>query len=57
MNADLECLHRDLMDLKREVALIKNILVSEGELAPWAKKELAAARKQKLGTYTRLSAI
>jgi len=57
MNADLECLHRDLMDLKREVAVIKNILVSEGELTHWAKKELAVARKEKIGSYTRLSAL
>jgi len=57
MDAEIECLHKDLLDLKREVAMIKNILVSEGELTSWAKKELALARKGKMSGYTRLSAL
>ncbi len=57
MDADLECLHKDLIELKREVAVIKHILASEGELTSWAKKELSAARKQKPDSYARLSAL
>lgn len=35
----------DLTQLRKDVELIKNILLSEGELTDWAKKELARARK------------
>lgn len=35
----------ELKQLIRDVALIKNILISEGELTDWAKKELEEARK------------
>ena len=34
----------DLKKLMRDVELIKNILVSEGELSSWAKNELREAR-------------
>lgn len=34
----------DLAQLKRDVELIKNVLLSEGELTDWAKSELADAR-------------
>ena len=35
----------DLSQLRRDVELIKNILLSEGELTEWAKRELAEARQ------------
>lgn len=35
----------DLAQLRNDVELIKNILLSEGELTDWAKKELARVRK------------
>jgi len=35
----------DLTQLRIDVALIKNVLLSEGELTDWAKHELARARK------------
>jgi len=35
----------ELKQLIQDVALIKNILVSEGELTEWAKNELVKARK------------
>jgi len=57
MNADIQCIHKELMELKREVSLIKNILISEGELTPWAKKELTVARKEKASSCVRLSAL
>jgi len=34
----------DIRKLIQDVALIKNILISEGELTDWAKKELMIAR-------------
>lgn len=36
----------ELKQLIRDVALIKNILLSEGELTDWAKNELEKARKR-----------
>ena len=35
----------DLKQLVQDVQLLKNVLLSEGELTNWAKKELAEARK------------
>ncbi len=35
----------DLKQLIRDVALIKNILIEEGELSDWIKKELKEARQ------------
>jgi len=34
----------DLRQLVQDVKLLKNVLLSEGELTDWAKKELAEAR-------------
>ena len=36
----------ELRQLIQDVALIKNILFSEGELTDWAKKELEKARAE-----------
>lgn len=36
----------ELKQLIMDVALIKNILLSEGELTEWAKNELEVARKR-----------
>ncbi len=41
----LEHLHRELVKVKTDVALIKHIIVEEGELTDWAKKELKKARE------------
>ena len=35
----------DLSRLLDDIELIKNILISEGELTPWARRELEEARK------------
>ena len=40
-------INESLMKLQRDVELIKNVLMSEGELTDWAKKELERARKEK----------
>jgi hypothetical protein len=48
-------IRQDLQKLKRDVELIKNILSSEGDLTPWAKKQLAKARTQPEETYTDLA--
>ncbi|PJE81702.1 hypothetical protein COU58_01035 [Candidatus Pacearchaeota archaeon CG10_big_fil_rev_8_21_14_0_10_32_42] len=36
---------RELKQLIKDVTLIKNILISEGELSNWARKELDETRK------------
>jgi hypothetical protein len=36
---------KDFMKVMRDVELIKNILLDEGELTEWAKKELDDTRK------------
>ena len=36
---------KEIKQLIRDVALIKNILLEEGELSNWAKRELEIARK------------
>lgn len=45
MTPTLEHLHKELMDVKTDVALIKHILVEEGELTSWAKNQLKEARQ------------
>ena len=40
--------------LVNDVALIKNILISEGELTNWAKEELKKAREESVDDYTSL---
>lgn len=38
-------MHKDLEDLKRDMAIIKHILSEEGKLSDYAQKELQEARK------------
>ena len=45
MNQTVEHMHKDLEDLKRDMAIIKHILSEEGKLSDYAKKELQEARK------------
>ena len=52
--ADLEHIHEDLELLKRDIAIIKHILVEEGDLTPEATSRLDVARKTPLSHYTKL---
>jgi len=45
MDATIQGMNQNLLKLMRDVELMKNILMSEGELTGWAKKELAKARE------------
>ncbi len=49
----MRLLKEDVQKLQQDVAVIKRIL-SEGKLTPWAKKELANARKQPRSSYVSL---
>jgi len=42
---DVRHIHDDLMALKQDIALIKNILAEEYELSDWAKAELERERR------------
>ena len=48
---------KDFEQLMRDVALIKNILISEGELSDYAKKEIDRARREKAEEYTSLDEL
>ena len=54
MEIDTNTLHRDMERIRRDVELIKNILMSEGELTSWAKDALREARGEKESKYTDL---
>ncbi len=52
--AEIKHIHEDLEILKKDIALIKHILVEEGELTNEAKKRLETARKTPLSQYVPL---
>ncbi len=45
MESELKEVNENLVKLRKDIELIKNILIAEGELSDWAKKELSDARK------------
>ena len=57
MKATLDHLHKELLRVKTDVELIKNILVEEGELSDWAKKQLKIARETPESEYVDLEDV
>ncbi len=51
---EIEIIHRDMEKIRRDIELIKNILISEGELTEWAKDTLKKARAEEESKYTDL---
>ncbi len=51
---ELQHMHEDLEDLKRDISVIKHILSEEGELTEVAKKQLKEARKTPISDYKKL---
>lgn len=49
--------NKDIEQIKKDIELIKNILMSEGELSKWAKQQLSKARKESEDTYTSLEEL
>ena len=47
MESELKEVNENLVKLRKDIELIKNILIAEGELSDWAKKELSDAIKEK----------
>lgn len=54
MESQIKTINRNILKLKKDVSLIKNIIVSERKLTDWAKRELAKAREEKEDDYTSL---
>ena len=48
-------IHKNLIRLQRQIELLNRILLNEGKLTLWAKKELAKARSEKEKSYTSLN--
>ena len=57
METETKNMNEKLIKLIRDVELIKNILMSEGELTEYAKRELKKARAEKEEDYTNLEEI
>ena len=57
MGTEITMMNENLLKLARDIELIKNILLSEGQLTPWAKKELAKARQLPDSEYITLDAM
>ena len=54
MEININSIHNDLVRLRVEIELLRNVILSEGELSDYAKKELETARKEPEEEYTDL---
>ncbi len=50
---EVDHMHHDVEELKRDIAIIKHILSEEGKLTAAAKKELSEARKTPDSEYVK----
>ena len=57
METGINEIHRDLLKLKRDIEIIKYILLSEGEISSWAKKNLKKSREEPEESYTNLNEL
>ncbi len=55
MNEEIKMLREDVMKLRRDMELLKSVLLHDGKLTPWAKKALAKARAEKEEDYVSIS--
>ncbi len=55
MEITINTVHEDLLRLRSQIELLNRVLLNEGKLTPWAKKELAKARAEKEEDYTSLN--
>lgn len=55
MEITISTIHEDLLKMRKDIELLKNILISEGELTPFAIKSLKKAREEPESSYTDLS--
>jgi hypothetical protein len=45
MQSEIKALRQDVKLVLREIEVIKNVVLDDGEMTDWAKKELEEARK------------
>ncbi len=57
METEIKDLKEDIKKLMIDVALIKNMLLNEGELTDWAKEELKKARESDESEYASLDQL
>ena len=57
MKSEAGDISKNLIKLRRDVELIKNILMAEGDLTGYAKKQLIKARAEKKEEYTSLEEL
>lgn len=57
MEGDIRDINQNLIKLRRDIELIKNILMAEGKLSEYAKRELAKARAEKEEDYSDLDEL
>ncbi|MEK6928358.1 MAG: hypothetical protein AABW65_00170 [Nanoarchaeota archaeon] len=55
METTIDTVHQDILKLQKQIELLNRILLYEGKLTSWAKKELAKARVEKEDNYTSLN--
>ena len=53
----LRKIHEDLLDIKGELKLLRNLIAENFELSDWAKKELKSARKSSKKKYVSQSVM
>ena len=53
-HVNMEHIHKEVLSIKQDVELIKNILYEEGQLSEEAKKRLAGARATSISKYKKL---
>ncbi|MBU0629279.1 MAG: hypothetical protein KKC75_08895 [Nanoarchaeota archaeon] len=51
MASDIECMHKDIEDIKRSITFIQNILEEDYELSEESKQQLKLARKTPISEY------
>ena len=56
-NVNINHLHKELLYIKKDVELIKNILAEEGKLTEETKLRLAKARATSISEYKRLEEL
>ena len=54
MESTLEALQREVLRIGTQLDQLSKVIFSEGELTPWAKKQLEKARKTSKDSYTSL---
>jgi len=55
MEITISTVHEDLVKLQRQIELLNKILLDEGRLSQWARKELDNSRSEKEESYTSLN--